>query len=87
MISNIIERANQAALATAIGFVHIDAAQINTPHNPQGRYLYRGYAIIGDADGWSVWDPRDANSEDDLGWGMDMANAMAIVDELVEDYR
>lgn len=75
----------QAVTAAIGGFVHITADDAHIQHDPKGRYLYRNYAIMGEDDGWSVWDPRQADREDELGWGSDMENAMSVVDDLVLD--
>jgi hypothetical protein len=55
-----------------------------TPHDPEAAFLYRGYAIVGCAEGWDVLDPRAsiAYARDPVGYGSDMFNAMAVVNEL-----
>ena len=71
----------------------IGPLQYNIVHLVGARYLYRGYVILGVADGWSVLDPRHTGGnleklhphrDPEDGWGKDMYQAMAVVNEIVE---
>jgi len=64
--------------------VPIGPLKFYLPHDPDALYLYRGYAIAGDVDGFNVLYPDRLSEEVDLGWGKDLINAMVIVNELVD---
>lgn len=69
-------------------FKPIDASHRDLAHQNGAHYLYRGYLIVGVAMGWDIFDPQDAwtgtPEESDIGFGISMYEAMAVVNEHIE---
>lgn len=47
-------------------------------------YLYRGYVIRVEDDGYGVYDPQRPDDMDEDGWGISVYDAMVVINEIVD---
>lgn len=67
-----------------MGITILTPADHNLPLELEEDYLYRGYIIRRDREGFNVYDPNKPTEVADDGWGITLLDAMLVINEIVD---
>lgn len=64
--------------------IPIDASWHSRVLDKKIDYLYRGYVIRVECDGYGVYDPSKVDDQDECGWGCTVYDTMCVINEMVD---